>query len=62
MSRQTYYELVGDVPNAVFLCATFYDQPTGEIAIHCGEAYSVTVMAFARLDELLDLLETTSDL
>jgi len=62
LSHQTYYECVGDVPDVAFPCAAIYDQPTGQIAICYGGAYTVTALAFARLDEVLDFVKMTSDL
>jgi beta-1,4-mannooligosaccharide/beta-1,4-mannosyl-N-acetylglucosamine phosphorylase len=62
LSPQTYYECVGDVPNVAFPCATLFDQPTGRIAIYYGGADTVTALAFAKLDEILDFIKTTSEL
>lgn len=62
MSPQTLYECVGDVPNVVFPCAALYDQPTGRIAIYYGAADTVTGLAFAQIDELLDYLKHNSEL
>ena len=56
-----YYECVGDVPNVAFPCATLYDQPTGRIALYYGGADTVTALAFAKLDEILDFIKTTSE-
>ena len=53
---------VGDLPNVAFTSTAFYDQPTGWIAIYYGGAYTVTALAFARLDEVLDFVKMTSDL
>ncbi len=61
LSPQTLYECVGDVPNVVFPSAALYDKPSGRIAIYYGGADTVTALAFARLDEVLDFLRTTSD-
>jgi len=62
LSPQTAYECVGDVPNVAFPCAALYDQPTGRIAIYYGGAGTVTALAFAKLDEVLDFVKTTSEL
>ena len=62
LSPQTAYECVGDVPNVAFPCAALYDQPTGRIAIYYGGADTVTALAFAKLDEVLDFVKTTSEL
>jgi beta-1,4-mannooligosaccharide/beta-1,4-mannosyl-N-acetylglucosamine phosphorylase len=49
------------VPNVTFPCATLYDLPTGRIAIYYGAADTVTALAFAKLNEVLDFLGSTSD-
>jgi len=61
LSPQTYYECVGDVPNVAFPCATLFDSQTGRIAIYYGGADTVTALAFAKLDEILDFIKTTSE-
>ena len=61
LSPQTLYERVGDVPNVVFPSAALYDRPTGRIAIYYGAADTVTGLAFARLDEVLEFVKTTSE-
>ncbi|MGB9799206.1 MAG: glycoside hydrolase family 130 protein [Thermanaerothrix sp.] len=61
MSPQTLYECVGDVPNVVFPCATLYDPPTGRLAIYYGAADTVTALAFAYLDEVVDFVKSTSE-
>ena len=61
LSPQTDYECVGDVPNVAFPCAALYDPPTGRLAIYYGAADTVTALAFARIDEVLDYLKTTSE-
>ena len=61
LSPQTLYECVGDVPNIVFPCATLYDQPSGRIAIYYGGADTVTALAFAHLDEVIDFVKSNSD-
>ncbi len=53
-SPQTQYECVGDVPNVWFPCAALCDAPTGRLAIYYGAADTVTGLAFATVDELLD--------
>ncbi len=62
LSPQTYYECVGDTPNVAFLCAALHDQQTGRIAIYYGGADTVTALAFAKLDEILDFVKSTSEL
>jgi beta-1,4-mannooligosaccharide/beta-1,4-mannosyl-N-acetylglucosamine phosphorylase len=49
------------VPNVAFPCAALCDEPTGRIAIYYGGADTVTALAFARLDEVLDFVKTTSE-
>ncbi|MBI5831147.1 MAG: glycoside hydrolase family 130 protein [Armatimonadetes bacterium] len=53
-SPQTSYECVGDVPNVWFPCAALCDAPTGRLAIYYGAADTVTGLAFAQVDELLE--------
>lgn len=60
LSPQTSYECVGDVPNVAFPCAALYDPPTGRIAIYYGGADTVTALAFAQLDEVLEFVKSTS--
>jgi beta-1,4-mannooligosaccharide/beta-1,4-mannosyl-N-acetylglucosamine phosphorylase len=62
LSPQTYYENMGDVPNVAFPCAALYDPDTGRVAIYYGGADTVTALAFARIDELVDFVKTTNDL
>jgi len=61
LSPQMPYECIGDVPNVVFPSAALYDEPSGRIAIYYGSADTVTALAFARLDEVLDFLNATSE-
>jgi beta-1,4-mannooligosaccharide/beta-1,4-mannosyl-N-acetylglucosamine phosphorylase len=61
LSPQTNYECVGDVPNVAFPCATLFDAQTGRIAIYYGGADTVTALAFANLNEILDFIRTTSE-
>jgi len=60
LSPQKLYECVGDVPNVVFPCAALIDAPTGRIAIYYGGADTVTCLAFARVDELIDFIKSNS--
>lgn len=62
LSPQRDYECVGDVPNVAFPCAALIDPPSGRIAIYYGGADTVTALAFAQLDEVLDFLRTSSEL
>ena len=60
ISPQTLYECVGDVPNVVFPCAALADARTGRIAIYYGAADTVTGLAFAKVDELVDFIKSNS--
>jgi beta-1,4-mannooligosaccharide/beta-1,4-mannosyl-N-acetylglucosamine phosphorylase len=62
LSPQTYYENVGDVPNVAFPCAALYDQSTGRLAIYYGGADTITALAFAKMDEVIDFVKTNSEL
>jgi beta-1,4-mannooligosaccharide/beta-1,4-mannosyl-N-acetylglucosamine phosphorylase len=62
MSPQMLYECVGDVPNVVFPCAALTDAPTGRMAIYYGAADTVTGLAFAYVDELIDFVKANSEL
>jgi len=61
LSPQTLYECVGDVPNVVFPCAALHDGDTGRLAIYYGAADTVTGLAFARIDELIDFIKDHSE-
>jgi beta-1,4-mannooligosaccharide/beta-1,4-mannosyl-N-acetylglucosamine phosphorylase len=56
------YECVGDVPNVVFPCAALADAATGRLAIYYGCADTVTGLAFARVDELIEFIKSNSEL
>jgi beta-1,4-mannooligosaccharide/beta-1,4-mannosyl-N-acetylglucosamine phosphorylase len=62
MSPQMLYECVGDVPNVVFPCAALTDAPSGRVAIYYGAADTVTGLAFAYVDELIDFVKANSEL
>ena len=57
LSPQLLYECTGDVPNVVFPCASLVDGATGRIAVYYGAADTVTCLAFARTDELIDFVK-----
>jgi beta-1,4-mannooligosaccharide/beta-1,4-mannosyl-N-acetylglucosamine phosphorylase len=61
LSPQKLYECVGDVPNVVFPCAALVDAPTGRIAIYYGGADTVTCLAFAQVDELVEYVKSNSE-
>jgi beta-1,4-mannooligosaccharide/beta-1,4-mannosyl-N-acetylglucosamine phosphorylase len=54
------YEQVGDVPNVAFPCAALTDAATGRMAIYYGGADTVTCLAFAKADELIDFIKENS--
>lgn len=56
-SPQMLYECVGDVSNVVFPCACLCDAATGRLAIYYGAADTVTALAFAYVDELIDFIK-----
>jgi beta-1,4-mannooligosaccharide/beta-1,4-mannosyl-N-acetylglucosamine phosphorylase len=60
MSPQKDYECVGDVPNVAFPCAAMADAETGRIAMYYGAADTVTGLAFAKVDELVDFIKNNS--
>ncbi len=60
LNPRTPYECMGDVPNVVFPCAVLCDGDTGRMAIYYGAADTVVALAFAYVDELLDLIKTNS--
>jgi beta-1,4-mannooligosaccharide/beta-1,4-mannosyl-N-acetylglucosamine phosphorylase len=51
------YELVGDVPNVVFPCASLADADSGKIAIYYGGADTVVALAFTTVDEVVDYIK-----
>ena len=60
LSPQMPYECVGDVPNVAFPCAALCDPASGRIAIYYGGADTVTCLAFAKLDELVEFIKKNS--
>jgi beta-1,4-mannooligosaccharide/beta-1,4-mannosyl-N-acetylglucosamine phosphorylase len=57
MAPREIYERTGDVPNVVFPGAALVDAPTGRIALYYGAADTVTGMAFAKVDEVIEFLK-----
>lgn len=57
LSPQAPYECVGDVPNVVFPCAALADAATGRLAIYYGGADTVTGLAFAHVDEVVEFVK-----
>jgi beta-1,4-mannooligosaccharide/beta-1,4-mannosyl-N-acetylglucosamine phosphorylase len=49
------------VPNVVFPCAALFDAPTGRIAMYYGAADTVTGLAYAQVDELIEFVKANSD-
>ena len=62
LSPQTTYECVGDVPNVAFPCAALHDEATSRLAIYYGGADTVTALAFAHLDEVVNFVKANSEL
>ena len=60
LSPQRLYEQVGDVPNVTFPCAALADAATGRLAVYYGGADTVTCLAFAQVDELIDFVKSNS--
>jgi beta-1,4-mannooligosaccharide/beta-1,4-mannosyl-N-acetylglucosamine phosphorylase len=60
LSPQMLYECVGDVPNVAFPCAALADAVTGRLAIYYGGADTVTCLAFAYVNELIDFTKHNS--
>lgn len=60
LSPQEYYECVGDVPNVAFPCAALCDANTGRLAIYYGGADTVVNLAFAYVQDIIDLLKRES--
>ncbi len=57
LNPRTIYECVGDVPTVVFPCAALVDSDSGKLAMYYGCADTVTGMAFAYVDELLQFVK-----
>lgn len=60
LSPQETYECVGDTPNVAFPCAALCDAPTGRLAIYYGGADTVTCLAYAYVDEIIDFVKNNS--
>ncbi len=58
LSPQRPYECIGDVPNVVFPCAALHDEASGRLALYYGAADTVTALAFAHVDGLLDFVKS----
>jgi beta-1,4-mannooligosaccharide/beta-1,4-mannosyl-N-acetylglucosamine phosphorylase len=62
LNPRELYECVGDTPNVAFPVAVLTDAPTGRLAIYYGAADTVTALAFAQVDELIDFVKSNSAL
>ena len=62
MGPRELYERVGDTPNVVFPCAALVDALTNRIAIYYGAADTVTALAFARVDQVVEFVKNNSEL
>ena len=62
LSPKELYETVGDTPNVAFPCAALADAATGRLAIYYGGADTVTCLAYAQVDELIDFTKANSEL
>ena len=62
ISPQTLYECVGDVPNVTFPCANLVDADTGRIAIYYGCADTCTSLCFTTVDDVMEWLDTHSQI
>lgn len=60
LNPRQIYECVGDVPNVTFPCAALVDPPTNRMAIYYGGADTVTCLAYAKFDELMDFIKENS--
>ena len=60
ISPQTAYECVGDVPNVTFPCANLVDADTGRIAIYYGCADTCTGLCFTTVDDVIEWLDSHS--
>ena len=61
LTPEKQYETVGFVPNVVFPCANLFDADTGRIAIYYGAADTLTALAFAQVDELINYIKNNSE-
>ncbi|MCL2461620.1 MAG: glycoside hydrolase family 130 protein [Defluviitaleaceae bacterium] len=56
LNPRELYELAGDTPNVTFPCAALCDAGTGRIAIYYGAADTVTCLAYANAEELVEYI------
>ena len=57
LNPRMMYECAGDVPNVVFPCAALTDAASGRMAIYYGAADTVTCLAFARVEEVVEFVK-----
>lgn len=57
LAPQAPYERTGDVPNVAFPCAALVDADSGRLAIYYGGADTVTCLAFAYVDDVIDFVK-----
>jgi beta-1,4-mannooligosaccharide/beta-1,4-mannosyl-N-acetylglucosamine phosphorylase len=62
MGPRELHERVGDTPNVVFPCAALVDSATNRIAIYYGAADTVTALAFAQVDQVIEFVKSHSEL
>lgn len=60
ISPREIYELMGDVPNVTFPCASLHDPEMGRIAIYYGCADTVTGLAFGYIPEIIEFTKRTN--
>ena len=58
LNPRMMYECAGDVPNVVFPCAALTDAASGRMAIYYGAADTVTCLAFARVEEVVEFVKS----
>jgi beta-1,4-mannooligosaccharide/beta-1,4-mannosyl-N-acetylglucosamine phosphorylase len=61
MGPRELYERVGDTPNVVFPCSALVDPFTDRMAIYYGAADTITALAFARIDRVIDFVKSHSE-
>lgn len=57
LAPRAAYERTGDVPNVVFPCAALCDASKERLAVYYGAADTVTALAFAYVNELVELAQ-----
>ncbi|MFW9843776.1 MAG: glycosylase, partial [Candidatus Thorarchaeota archaeon] len=62
LTPEKTYETTGFVPNVIFPGATLHDAETGKIALYYGAADTYLGIAFCYVDELVEFVQTHSEL